>query len=181
MELAVNLSPMPVVTAVVTVIAAGNRVMLKPSKFAPATNAVLASMISEIFPEEQVTIVNGDGSAFSSLPFDHLVSPEAQTAMPRIATNVAGSVRKVCTPDTSKTRTVSTIAATSSELRDPVSALSRYAADRGDQEDRERDGATRGGDSGEVDQVRQHFRSALLVTGCQEDCLRVPGFVLSGG
>jgi acyl-CoA reductase-like NAD-dependent aldehyde dehydrogenase len=29
---------------VVTVIAAGNRVMLKPSKFAPATNAVLASM-----------------------------------------------------------------------------------------------------------------------------------------
>jgi coniferyl-aldehyde dehydrogenase len=30
-------------------------------------------MISEIFPEEQVTIVNGDGSAFSSLPFDHLV------------------------------------------------------------------------------------------------------------
>ena len=60
----VNLSLMPVVTA----IAAGNRVMLKPSKFSPATNAVLASMISEIFTEEQVTIVNGDGSAFSSLP-----------------------------------------------------------------------------------------------------------------
>jgi coniferyl-aldehyde dehydrogenase len=65
----VNLSLMPVVTA----IAAGNRVMLKPSKFTPATNAVLASMLSEIFPEEQVVIVSGDGSAFSSLPFDHLV------------------------------------------------------------------------------------------------------------
>jgi acyl-CoA reductase-like NAD-dependent aldehyde dehydrogenase len=38
---------------VVTVIAAGNRVMLKPSKFAPATNAVPASMISEIFPDPQ--------------------------------------------------------------------------------------------------------------------------------
>jgi coniferyl-aldehyde dehydrogenase len=65
----VNLSLMPVVTA----IAAGNRVMLKPSKFTPATNAVLASMLSDIYPEEQVTIVTGDGAAFSSLPFDHLV------------------------------------------------------------------------------------------------------------
>lgn len=65
----VNLSLMPVVTA----IAAGNRVMLKPSKLTPATNAVLAAMFAEIFPPEQVTIVSGDGSAFSSLPFDHLV------------------------------------------------------------------------------------------------------------
>jgi coniferyl-aldehyde dehydrogenase len=65
----VNLSLMPVITA----IAAGNRVMLKPSKLVPATNAVLASMLSEIFPPEQVTIVSGDGSAFSALPFDHLV------------------------------------------------------------------------------------------------------------
>lgn len=65
----VNLSLMPVVTA----IAAGNRVMLKPSKLTPATNALLASMLGEIFPEEQVTLVNSDGSAFSSLPFDHLV------------------------------------------------------------------------------------------------------------
>src|SRR5947199_33287 len=55
----VNLSLMPVVTA----IAAGNRVMLKPSKLTPATNAVLASMFSELFPEEQVATVIGDGSA----------------------------------------------------------------------------------------------------------------------
>lgn len=65
----VNLSLMPVVTA----IAAGNRVMLKPSKFSPATNAVIASMVSDIFPVDQVTVVDGDGAAFSSLPFDHLV------------------------------------------------------------------------------------------------------------
>jgi coniferyl-aldehyde dehydrogenase len=65
----VNLSLMPVVTA----IAAGNRVMLKPSKLTPATNAVLASMLGELFPEEQVAMVSGDGTAFSSLPFDHLV------------------------------------------------------------------------------------------------------------
>ena len=65
----VNLSLMPVVTA----IAAGNRVMLKPSKLTPATNAVLASMLGELFSEEQVAMVSGDGTAFSSLPFDHLV------------------------------------------------------------------------------------------------------------
>jgi coniferyl-aldehyde dehydrogenase len=65
----VNLSLMPVVTA----IAAGNRVMLKPSNVTSATNAVIASMLSELFPPEQVTLVNGDGAAFSSLPFDHLV------------------------------------------------------------------------------------------------------------
>jgi coniferyl-aldehyde dehydrogenase len=65
----VSLSLMPVVTA----IAAGNRVMLKPSKFVPATNTVLTSMLGETFPQEQVAIVSGDGSAFSSLPFDHLV------------------------------------------------------------------------------------------------------------
>ena len=65
----VHLSLMPVVTA----IAAGNRAMLKPSKFAPATNAVLTTMISETFPADHVTVVDGDGAAFSSLPFDHLV------------------------------------------------------------------------------------------------------------
>ena len=69
----VNLSLMPVVTA----IAAGNRVMLKPSKFTPATNTVLAEIVSEVFPHEQVTIVSGDGAAFSTLPSIISSSPEA--------------------------------------------------------------------------------------------------------
>ncbi len=65
----INLSLMPVVTA----IAAGNRVMLKPSKNTPATNAVIDAMFKDIFPQEQVTLVNGDGAAFSKLHFDHLI------------------------------------------------------------------------------------------------------------
>jgi coniferyl-aldehyde dehydrogenase len=65
----INLSLMPVVTA----IAAGNRVMLKPSKFTPTTNKVIETMLSEVFPKEQVAVVNSDGAAFSRLPFDHLV------------------------------------------------------------------------------------------------------------
>ena len=65
----INLSLMPVVTA----IAAGNRVMLKPSKNTPATNAVIDAMFKDIFPQEQVTLVNGDGATFSKLHFDHLI------------------------------------------------------------------------------------------------------------
>nr|WP_255373470.1 aldehyde dehydrogenase family protein [Chitinophaga sp. CF118] len=34
---------------------------------------LIAAMFSEIFPKEQVTLVNGDGAAFSKLPFDHLI------------------------------------------------------------------------------------------------------------
>ncbi len=56
-------------------IAAGNRVMLKPSEFNPATTALLEELLGEIFPIEQVAVVTGGaevGAAFSRLPFDHL-------------------------------------------------------------------------------------------------------------
>jgi coniferyl-aldehyde dehydrogenase len=59
-----------------TAIAAGNRVMLKPSEFVPATTALMASMLAATFPEEQVAVVTGDakvGSAFSALPFDYML------------------------------------------------------------------------------------------------------------
>ena len=62
-------------TPLATALAAGNRVMLKPSEMTPATTGLLASMLAETFDEEQVAVVTGDakiGSAFSSLPFDHI-------------------------------------------------------------------------------------------------------------
>lgn len=64
------------VTPLATALAAGNSVMLKPSEMTPATTDLLVSMLAEIFDEEQVAVVTGDatvGSAFSSLPFDHLL------------------------------------------------------------------------------------------------------------
>jgi len=67
-----SLAAMPLATA----IAAGNRAMIKPSEFTPATSALLAKLLAGIFPEEQVAVVQGDarlGAAFSALPFDHLV------------------------------------------------------------------------------------------------------------
>lgn len=66
-----GLSLMPLATA----IAAGNRVMLKPSELTPATSELLTRMLGEIFPKEQVSVVTGGadvGAAFAALPFDHI-------------------------------------------------------------------------------------------------------------
>src|SRR5262245_17270236 len=68
----VSLALMPLATA----LAAGNRAMIKPSELTPATSDLLARMLADIFPQEQVAVVAGDasvGAAFSALPFDHLV------------------------------------------------------------------------------------------------------------
>lgn len=67
-----QLALMPLATA----LAAGNRAMLKPSEFTPATSELLVRMLADIFPQEQVAVVTGDadvGAAFSALPFDHLL------------------------------------------------------------------------------------------------------------
>jgi aldehyde dehydrogenase (NAD+)/coniferyl-aldehyde dehydrogenase len=57
-------------------LAAGNRVLLKPSEFTPATSALLADLIGETFSHDHVSVVQGGpemGIAFSRQPFDHLL------------------------------------------------------------------------------------------------------------
>lgn len=59
-----------------TAIAAGNRALIKPSEYTPATSSLLERMLSQEFAQEQVAVFTGDtavGQAFSALPFDHLV------------------------------------------------------------------------------------------------------------
>ena len=56
-------------------LAAGNRVMIKPSELTPATSALMAKMVAEFFKPEEMQVVLGDasvGRAFTELPFDHL-------------------------------------------------------------------------------------------------------------
>lgn len=60
---------------VITALAAGNRVMLKPSELTPQTSALLATLIGKTFAADEVCVVLGDGklaAEFSGLPFDHL-------------------------------------------------------------------------------------------------------------
>lgn len=67
----VQLSLAPMVAA----LAAGNRVMLKPSELTPRTSQVLAEMLHNTFHSDEVAVVQGDAevaAAFSALPFDHL-------------------------------------------------------------------------------------------------------------
>ncbi len=58
------------------IFAAGNRLMLKPSEFTPATSALLAELFGKAYDETEVAIITGGpdvGAAFSSMPFDHLL------------------------------------------------------------------------------------------------------------
>lgn len=58
------------------VFAAGNRTMIKPSEFTPATSELMKALFAESFDEEEVAFFTGGpevGSAFSTLPFDHLL------------------------------------------------------------------------------------------------------------
>ena len=60
----------------IAAMAAGNRVMLKPSELTPHTSAQLAHVIGQFFAPEEFCVVQGDAqvaSQFSGLPFDHLV------------------------------------------------------------------------------------------------------------
>jgi len=58
------------------IIAAGNRAMIKPSEYTPATSALMASMFGGAFSEEEIAVIIGGpevGEAFASLPFDHMI------------------------------------------------------------------------------------------------------------
>lgn len=65
------LAVMPLATA----LAAGNRVMLKPSEYAPATAQIMKDMLAGVFPPEKIFTACGGpevGAAFSGLAFDVL-------------------------------------------------------------------------------------------------------------
>lgn len=58
------------------IFAAGNRVMIKPSEYTPATSELMARMIREAYDETEAAVITGGpavGEAFSRMPFDHLV------------------------------------------------------------------------------------------------------------
>lgn len=62
--------------AVACAFAAGNRVMLKPSEFTPATSEALERLFDLYFDDDEIAVVLGGadvGAAFAGLPFDHLI------------------------------------------------------------------------------------------------------------
>ncbi|MFT3814156.1 MAG: coniferyl aldehyde dehydrogenase [Acidovorax sp.] len=60
----------------ITALAAGNRVILKPSELTPHTSARLAALVGQFFTPDEFAVVQGDAATaalIASLPFDHIV------------------------------------------------------------------------------------------------------------
>ena len=90
-----QLAMVPLLTA----IAAGNSVILKPSEITPTTAALLADLFEGEFDPSQIAVAIGGrdvGEQFSTLPFDHLF----YTGSTRVGRLVAMAAAKNLTPVT---------------------------------------------------------------------------------
>ncbi len=89
-----NLTFYPLVSAV----AAGNCVIIKPSEHTPYSSKVMMKIVSEVFSENEVSIFEGGiptSSALLQLPFNHVFftgSPEVGKVVMRAAAKNLGSV-----------------------------------------------------------------------------------------
>jgi coniferyl-aldehyde dehydrogenase len=73
-------------------LAAGNRVMIKPSELVPRFSALLQEVIAAKFDAAEMTVTGIDGDiaqAFASLPFDHLIFT-GSTRVGRLVAEAAG-------------------------------------------------------------------------------------------
>ena len=80
-------------------LAAGNRVLLKPSELTPKTSQLLQEVLAESFDSNLVSVVLGGaelGQAFAELPFDHLLF----TGSTRVGQLVMQAAAKNLTPVT---------------------------------------------------------------------------------
>lgn len=83
----------------IAAIAAGNRIMLKPSELTPHTSAQLAHLVGQFFSPDEFCVVQGDvqvASQFAGLPFDHLVF----TGSTAVGRKVAMAAAQHLTPTT---------------------------------------------------------------------------------
>jgi coniferyl-aldehyde dehydrogenase len=74
----VNLALSPLVS----VLAAGNRALIKPSEITPHTSALLAELIAKYFSAEEVSVVCGGvevAQEFVKIPFDHIIYTGGET------------------------------------------------------------------------------------------------------
>jgi aldehyde dehydrogenase (NAD+) len=63
------------ISPLVSAIAAGNCCILKPSELAPVTSAVILKLITDVFQENEIAVIEGDASvstALLALPFNHI-------------------------------------------------------------------------------------------------------------
>ena len=90
----VQLALLPAVAA----LAAGNRVLLKPSELTPRTSALLERLANDRFAADEFAVVMGGpevGEAFARLPFDHLFFTGSTAVGRKIALAAADNLTPV--------------------------------------------------------------------------------------
>ena len=82
------------VNPIISAIAAGNVIIAKPSHKTPKVSAFLAELFADIFPENEIAIIEGNGSEIGDklleLPFDHVFF----TGSPKVGAHIAEMVAK---------------------------------------------------------------------------------------
>lgn len=89
-----QLAMLPAVAA----LAAGNRVLLKPSELTPRTSALLENLVARHFAADELAVISGGpeiGEAFSALPFDHLFFTGSTAVGRKIALAAAANLTPV--------------------------------------------------------------------------------------
>ncbi|MDX8479346.1 coniferyl aldehyde dehydrogenase [Mesorhizobium sp. VK24D] len=79
-------------------LAAGNRVLLKPSELTPKFSELLARLVEEQFAPEEMSVVVGDaevGKTFVSMPFDHLLFTSSTAIGRQVALAAAANLTPV--------------------------------------------------------------------------------------
>lgn len=82
----------------VDALAAGNRVLLKPSEFTPRFSRLLAQLCSEAFPPDRVSVVTGGvevAEALTGLPLDHLFFTGSTSVGRKVALAAAANLTPV--------------------------------------------------------------------------------------
>ncbi|MGM0784991.1 MAG: coniferyl aldehyde dehydrogenase [Pseudomonadota bacterium] len=89
-----NLALLPAVDA----LAAGNRVMIKPSEHTPTTGQLMATLAERYFAADELSVINGDAAtarAFAALPFDHLLFTGSAATGRKVARSAAANLTPV--------------------------------------------------------------------------------------
>ena len=78
-----------------TALAAGNRVMLKPSELTPRTSQLIAELVHDHFDEEEFCVILGDAALaarVAALPFDHLFFTGSTAIGRKVAAEAAANL-----------------------------------------------------------------------------------------
>ncbi|WP_151445839.1 coniferyl aldehyde dehydrogenase [Lacisediminimonas profundi] len=82
----------------VAAIAAGNRVMIKPSELTPRVSELMRSAVEASFSPEEIAVIVGDadvGKSFVALPFDHLLFTGSTEVGRQVAVAAAANLTPV--------------------------------------------------------------------------------------